>query len=280
MPVRAVALLLATKAVVWLVALGSGTSGGVLAPLLMLGGALGALAGLVLPGGAGFWAMLGMAGIMSGAMRAPLTGALFAAELTGRFEALPHTLAAAVGAYAISVLIMRRSILTEKIARRGRHILQEYTVDPLDLHQAMRIMTAKPETLPGTMPVRDALAFMAGPARHRSYPVVDGQHRLIGLFSRADALGWRSGGVEPDGTLADMVSDASQPCVAPDTLAGVIADLILETGTGRIPVVDPVTGKVVGIVTRHDLLKTRQATRADETHRSGRFTAQGAPPRS
>lgn len=275
MVMRAVAVLLVVKAVVWLVALGSGTSGGVLAPLLMLGGALGALAGLVLPGGSGFWAMLGMAGIMSGAMRAPLTGALFAAELTGRFEALPHTLAVAAGAYAISVLIMRRSILTEKIARRGRHITQEYSVDPLDLHQAMQIMTRDPETLPGTMAARDALAFMVGPARHRSYPVVDGDHRLIGLFSRADALGRRSDDIEPDATLADMVSDASQPCVAPETLAGAIADLILATGTGRVPVIDPATRNVVGIVTRHDLLKTRHATRADETHRSGRFTPGG-----
>ncbi|WP_420381028.1 CBS domain-containing protein [Novosphingobium sp.] len=244
---------------------------------MILGGALGALAGLILPGGSGFWAMLGMAGIMSGAMRAPLTGALFAAELTGRFEALPHTLAAAAGAYAISVLIMRRSILTEKIARRGRHITQEYSVDPLDLHQAMQIMTVDPETLPGSMAARDALAFMAGPARHRSYPVVDGDQRLIGLFSRADALGRRSDDVEPDATLADMVSDASQPCVAPETLAGAIADMILATGTGRVPVIDPTTRKVVGIVTRHDLLKTRQATRADESHRSGRFTLGGVP---
>src|SRR3546814_9763820 len=77
---------------------------------------------LFLPGGAGFWALMGMAGIMSGAMRAPITGALFAAELTGHFTALPHTMAAAAAAYGVSVLLMRRSILTEKIARRGRHI--------------------------------------------------------------------------------------------------------------------------------------------------------------
>lgn len=267
MPVRAVVLLLVAKAVVWLVALGSGTSGGVLAPLLMLGGALGALAGLVLPGGPGFWAMLGMAGIMSGAMRAPLTGALFAAELTGQFAALPDTLACAVGAYAISVLIMRRSILTEKIARRGRHILQEYAVDPLDLHQAGRIMTADPVVLPGTMTVPGALAFMAARARHRSYPVVDQDHRLIGLFSRADALAWHAADIDPATTLADRISDASQPCVTPDTPAAAIADLILDTGIGRIPVVDPVTGKVVGIVTRHDLLKTRQTVRSEETRR-------------
>src|SRR3546814_13007695 len=95
--------------------------------------------------------MIGMAGIMSGAMRAPLTGAIFAAELTGRFDALPAVIAASGFAYAISVLCMRRSILTEKIARRGRHILQEYTVDPLDLQQAGQLMTPDPATLPAAM---------------------------------------------------------------------------------------------------------------------------------
>ena len=94
MALRAAVILLAVKAVVWLVALGSGTSGGVLAPLLILGGAAGCIAGLWLPGSTGFWAMIGMAGIMSGAMRAPLTGAIFAAELTGRFDALPAVIAA------------------------------------------------------------------------------------------------------------------------------------------------------------------------------------------
>ena len=126
--VKAVLLLLVVKAVVWLVALGSGTSGGILAPLLILGGCTGFLIGQYLPGDPGFWAMIGMAGIMSGVMRAPMTAALFAAELTNHLSALPQTIAAAAAAYAVSVLVMKRSILTEKIARRGRHILREYTV--------------------------------------------------------------------------------------------------------------------------------------------------------
>src|SRR3546814_4816623 len=129
----------------------------------------------MLPGGSGFWAMRGMAGIMSGAMRAPMTGALFAVELTGHFTALPLTIAAAGASYALSVLLMRRSILTEKIARRGRHILQEYTVDPLDLTQAGQLMTPEPATLPGKMPVDAALAFFRAGAEHSSYPVVDRQ---------------------------------------------------------------------------------------------------------
>lgn len=271
---RAILALLAIKAVVWLVALGSGTSGGVLAPLLILGGALGCLVGQFLPGDPGFWAMIGMAGIMSGAMRAPITGALFAVELTGHFEALSFTIAAAAGAYAISVLLMRRSILTEKIARRGRHILQEYSVDPLDFVQADQLMTVNPETLPGTMTISEALAFFAEQARHRSYPVVDSAHGLIGLVSRSDALRWRINDKAGDTSLADSLSDASQPVAYPDTLSGVVADLIVASGIGRIPIVDRQTRKVVGILSRQDLLKARSSHRQGETHRA-RFVGLG-----
>jgi len=277
--IQVVVALLAVKAIVWLVALGSGTSGGVLAPLLILGGAAGCLIGQVLPGEAGFWAMIGMAGIMSGAMRAPMTGALFAAELTGHFAALPLTIAAAGAAYGISVLLMRRSILTEKIARRGRHILQEYTVDPLDMVQAGQLMTRDPATLPGTMPVIEALAFFREQAAHRSYPVVDGEGRLLGLVSRSDALRWRGTEVADDATLAETLSDASQPFAYPESPSGVVADLIVETGVGRIPIVDPGTRRVIGILSRQDLLKARSAHRAAETRRS-RFVGRpgsGAP---
>ncbi len=265
---RVVLALLVVKGVVWLVALGSGTSGGVLAPLLILGGAAGALIGHLWLGNPGLWAMVGMAGILSGAMRAPLTGALFAAELTGLFDALPLTIASAGAAYAVSVLLMRRSILTEKIARRGRHILQEYTVDPMDLLQARDLMTGKPETLDGTMTVGDALDFFAERAQHRSYPVVDEKGGLIGLASRTDALGWRVGDMPRDHTLADLVSDAAQPVAYPETPGGRVADLIVESGIGRIPIIDPETRQVLGILSRHDLLKIRHRSQKAETARA------------
>lgn len=268
-PVKLVVILLLVKAVVWLVALASGTSGGILAPILILGGAVGTLVGQFLPGNEGFWAMIGMAGIMSGAMRAPMTGALFAAEATGHFEALPYTIAAAAAAYAISVLLTRRSILTEKIARRGRHVLQEYTVDPLDLQQAGQLMTPNPATLPGSMGIGAALAFFASPeARFRSYPVVDANGRLIGLASRTDALRWQVEQTSPDITLADALSDAAQPVAYPETPSGVVADLIIESGIGRIPIVDQTTHRVVGILSRQDLLKPRGMSRRAESGRS------------
>ena len=266
--IRVVVALVVVKAIVWLVALGSGTSGGVLAPLLILGGALGYLAGTMLPGAPGFWALLGMAAIMSGAMRAPLTGALFAVELTGHFDALPLTVAASAGAFAVSVLVMRRSILTEKIARRGRHVLQEYTVDPLDFLQARQIMTANPATFPGTQSIGETMTFFESPDAHRSYPVVDGAGKLLGFASRSDALRWQVEEPDPAQPLAEALSDASQPFAYPDTPIGEVADLMVEAGIGRIPIVDPDSGKVVGILSRHDLLKARSARRQSEVERS------------
>ena len=265
--VQVVTALLIVKACVWLIALGSGTSGGVLAPLLILGGAAGSLMGLLLPGEAGGWAMVGMAGIMSGAMRAPITGALFAVELTGHYEMLPCTIAAAGCAYAVSVLLMRRSILTEKIARRGRHVLQEYSVDSLDLMQAGELMTRDPKTLPGTTTVAEALAFFREKAKHRSYPVVDSERRLLGLVSRTDALRWQSASSADSTTIADALADASQPFAYPNSPSGLVADIIIETGIGRIPIIDPSSRHVVGILSRQDLLKARNAFRLAETKR-------------
>src|SRR3569623_752499 len=132
--------------------------------------------------------MLGMAGIMSGAMRAPLTGALFACELTGHFDALALSIASATAAYGVSVLIMQRSILTEKISRRGRHVLQEYTVDPLEFLQASHIMTTPAQMLQGDMPIAKVNQFFSNDPRHRSYPVTDANGVLLGLASRNEAL--------------------------------------------------------------------------------------------
>jgi CBS domain-containing protein len=254
--VRAVMILLIAKSVVWLVALGSGTSGGILAPLLILGGCAGFLVGQYLPGDPGFWAMIGMAGVMSGTMRAPMTGALFAGELTNHLSALPETIAAGTAAYAISVLIMKRSILTEKIARRGRHILREYSVDQLEFLQASQLMTANPAMLPGEMPLAEAVRFFSSEAQHRSYPVVDVRGRLLGLVSRTDALRWQVG-ERAEGTLGEALSDAATEYAFPDTPTAEVADMMVESGVGRVPIVDHESRRVVGIISRQDLLKVR-----------------------
>ncbi|HET7573819.1 MAG TPA: chloride channel protein [Solirubrobacterales bacterium] len=126
--------ILVVKTLIWSLSLGSGTSGGVLAPMLMIGGALGSLEAAVFPHvGPGFWPLVGLAGVLGGVMRSPLTGVVFAIELTHRYEALLPLLIGATAAYGVSILVLRRSVLTEKIARRGLHLTREYSIDPLEV---------------------------------------------------------------------------------------------------------------------------------------------------
>ncbi|HEV8409266.1 MAG TPA: chloride channel protein, partial [Gemmatimonadaceae bacterium] len=127
--------LLVAKAAMWAVALGSGTSGGVLAPLLIMGGAIGAIEASVIPGhDAGMWAIISMAAMMGGTMRSPLTAVAFLLELTHDIGLLGGLLIACVAAHTVTVLVMRRSILTEKVARRGLHVQREYVVNPFEQH--------------------------------------------------------------------------------------------------------------------------------------------------
>jgi len=267
MVVRAVLVILIVKATIWLVALSSGTSGGVLAPLLILGGAAGWVMGLALPGDPGFWALLGMAAMLGGTMRAPLTGALFAVELTGEMRTLVPLLTASVAAYAVTVLLLRRSILTEKIARRGQHISREYAVDPYQLMRVSEVMVRRVDTLAADLPVGAAMAILET-GRHRIYPVVDTAGRPVGLVSRADALLWRIEGGHDAELLGDRISDASLPVIHQDDVVTHAVDVMLATDQGRIPVVDHKTGVLVGIVTRKDLLQVRATVARSENERS------------
>jgi CIC family chloride channel protein len=199
-----VVAILVVKAVIWVAALSSGTSGGVLAPLLILGGALGWLIGLLLPGDHGFWALVGMAAMMGGTMRAPLTGTMFAVELTGNMDVMLPVFAASIMAYGVTVLLLKRSILTERLARRGQHITREYAFDPFELTLASEVMTSPVDTLPGSLPVNEAVSFFtSGEQRHRMYPIVDAGGLLLGAVTRADALRWRRGRTPNASTLFD-----------------------------------------------------------------------------
>jgi len=267
LPMNAALLLLVVKAVIWIIALASGTSGGVLAPLLILGGALGAIEGHFLAGGPGWWALVGMAAMMGGTMRAPLTGALFAAELTGQFEALPGLLAATSAAYGLTVLLLKRSILTEKIARRGLHLTREYSVDPFQMMRVRDVMVSDVATLPASMPLDEAVAFFTGPQmRHKSYPVVDENGRVVGLAPRAEIVRWLTEGSHGDQTLGEAISDASMLTGHPDDAVGLLVERMVERDIGRVPIVDD-AGRLEGLVTRKDLLRVHARQRATEAER-------------
>lgn len=264
--VQVVLTILLVKAAIWLVALSSGTSGGVLAPLLILGGAMGWLAGLALPGAPGFWALLGMAAMLGGTMRAPLTGALFAVELTGDVHILAPLLAATVAAYAVTVLLLKRSILTEKIARRGQHITREYGVDPYELTRVGEVMARKVDVLDADQSIPDAVKVIEA-GRHHAYPVIDTQRRPVGMVTRGDALRWKTEGGHAGERLEERISDASLAVVHPDDVVARALDIMMATGQGRVPVTDPASGALVGLLTRKDLLQVRATVVQSERER-------------
>jgi len=197
-----IAGLLAVKLAIWLIALGSGTSGGVLAPLLMLGAGLGALLAPWLPGAEpGLWPLVFMAATLGGMMRAPVMATVFAFELTHDANALLPLMAACAGAYGFTVLTMGRSILTEKIARRGHHIYREYGIDPLERHSVAEVMTAQSvdaAALLATNPSLVALPHetcrtvatrLAVHGLERLPVVSEGpEPRLLGTVSRSDLI--------------------------------------------------------------------------------------------
>lgn len=266
MPAASVATILAVKAGIWLVALASGTSGGVLAPLLIVGGALGSLVGLAMPGAHGFWALLGMAALLGGTLPAPLTGIVFAVEITGDSAALAPLLATTMAAYAVSVLLLKRSILTEKIARRGHHVTREYGIDEYQLTRVGAVMTREVDTLDAGISLAEAAAALEA-GRHHAYPVLDGEGRPVAIVSRAEVLDWTSEGDDPGRTLGDRVSDATLPVVHPGDVVSHALDVMLAEGSGRLAVTDPETGTLVGLLTRRDLLRIRAASLRAESER-------------
>lgn len=270
---QAVLVLLVVKVAIWSIALGSGTSGGVLAPLLIFGGALGALATPWLPqADPGFWALVGMAAMMGGTMRAPLTATLFAVELTGNLGAILPVLAACVFAYGMTVLLLKRSILTEKIARRGHHVSREYHVDPFDLLRVQALMTHPVETFADTMTVAQAIAHFTTLGHvHTSYPVVDGDDVVVGTATRADSLAWSLADKEDTRTLAQALAGREQIVGYPDELASRIADRMALSGVGRVPIVDRDSGRLLGLVGRRDLFRSRAQRLRDETRRTAYF---------
>jgi CIC family chloride channel protein len=261
--------MLLVKGAIWTVALASGTSGGVLAPLLILGGALGFLEGQVLPGGGGFWALIGMAAMMGGTMRAPLTGALFAVELTGDSHALLPLLVATGAAYGLTVLVLKRSILTEKVARRGHHVTREYSVDPLQQAWVSEIMVTPVDTLQASMPIQEAVVFFTEgeTPRHKSYPVLDADGRVVGMAGRGDVLRWMKEPGQGRRTLGDLVSKTPLVSAAPDELVWRLVDRMVAEDVGRVPILDE-EGRLVGLVSRKDLLRVRARLRALEEERS------------
>jgi H+/Cl- antiporter ClcA len=278
--------LIIIKGVIWSLALGSGTSGGVLAPLLMMGGALGALASPILPGhDRALWPLVSMAAALGGTMRSPLTAVIFALELTHDINALPALLIAAVVAHGFTVLLMKRSILTEKVARRGYHISREYAVDPLEALNIGAVMTTEVITVPASLPIHDLLSryFFSGPhPSHPGYPVVDRFGKLLGVITRSNLLEhWitaivggepRTDHLKSGPIIAYDLIGRTPITIAPEESCRTAAERMAQNGVKRLPVVSADgSDRLVGIVTLSDLLKARRQILEEEAKRERFF---------
>jgi H+/Cl- antiporter ClcA len=264
------------KSVIWSLALGSGTSGGVLAPLLMMGGALGAgLAKFIPIGDTGVWALIGMAGMMGGTMRSPLTAMIFALELTQDLNLLPGLLAGCVAAHGVTVLLLRRSILTEKVARRGYHVMREYGVDPLTMVRVGEVMDRNPPLIPAKMLLSELSDRIARGepevSRHEGLVLVDDKQQLAGIITRGDVIRALAENGANHATVSAAGSHNVIVTYADELLYEAVSKMV-HNNIGRLPVVsrrDP--RHIVGYIGRSNLMAGRLRHFEDEYVRERRY---------
>jgi H+/Cl- antiporter ClcA len=273
---RVIIGVLVVKSTIWAVSLGSGTSGGVLAPLLMMGGALGGIEAGVLPfEGVGFWPLVSMGAILGGTMRSPFTGIVFALELTHDVNMLLPLLVAVTIAHGFTVLMLPRSILTEKVARRGFHLSREYAVDPLEILFVREVMRTNTLAIAADTPIETLRqALHGGPERQpqRLYPVSGADGALVGVVTRRELQTIVDAGAAA--SVGDFVkSTARMPTVAyPDESLRVVVYRMAGTGLTRFPVVERgASGRLVGMIALTDLLVARTKNLEAEERRERVF---------
>jgi len=263
---------LLVKSAIWMISLGSGTSGGVLAPLLMMGAALGGIESILFPNfGLGFWPLVSMGAILGGTMRSPFTGIVFAIELTHDINMLLPLLVACFIAHAFTVLTLNRSILTEKISRRGYHLSREYGLDPLEILIVRDVMRTNIIALPANGTLREAgeLVLSRPMKGQHLYPVVDPGNGLLGAVTRKELF--KLFELKPNLTTETRFSElvSTRPVVAfADEPLRVIVHRMAESGFTRLPVLDPQEERrLVGMISLNDLLLARIQNLEDERAR-------------
>jgi CBS domain-containing protein len=259
------------KGIIWSVSLGSGTSGGVLAPLLMMGGALGGLEATLFPGaGVGFWPLVSMGAILGGTMRSPFTGIVFAVELTHDMNMFLPLLIAVTVSHGFTVLVLRRSILTEKVARRGFHVSREYAIDALEILFVRDVMNTEPQVLPANISLGEAVTLVSAHGGDKSqhlYPLLDENARLAGAVTRENILTWGGDETKRDRPLLDFAAGAPTTVFTNETLRTAIFRMA-ETGATRLLVVNPADStRLVGKLALHHLLKASTRHLEDEQRR-------------
>jgi CIC family chloride channel protein len=209
-----------------------------------------------------------MAAILGGTMRAPLTSILFAFELTHDANIfLPLMIGSAV-AYAFTVLTMKRSILTEKVARRGFHLSREYAVDPLEVLLVREVMRANVLVLPDVMTLEETQGSLSKNEDQRLLPVANSEGQLVGVFTRSDIaqLVAKSGPAASRIVLANLVRN-NTVAASPDEPLRAVVYRMAEKGFTCLPVVERATQKFLGLIALQDLLKARERDLNEERRR-------------
>jgi chloride channel protein, CIC family len=260
--VATLATLAVGKLVMWWLALASGTSGGTLAPILLISSCAGALAGQglheVVPSvSPNAFALVAMAATFGAATRAPFAAIVFVFELTRDYNAVLPLMGATILAEMIARALLRESIMTEKLARRSVSVPGEYRTDVMAVTRVREIMSTDVHTLPSGTSLSDAVdCFLAD--GHSAYPVVEPTGTCIGFVTRADVLSANGDSPVVDDLAAAPIS------VSPNDRAIVVLQAMLDEGVDHVTVIDG--DRLVGICTRTDLLRARRALhRADET---------------
>ena len=273
---RALIVLVLLKFIAWAVYLGSGTSGGILAPLFTMGSGLGAWLGALAAAAApslgidpGIAGLVGMAAIFAGATHALLTAIVFAFETTRQPVGLLPLLLGCSAAYLVSLLANRYSLLTEKLARREGSVHTEYAVDHLVHVLVKQAASRKVVSVRADQTLADARRWLAvenagngGPSTHQAFPVLDEASLLIGVVTRRDILDSAN---SDDAKVGEIVKRAPAVVYEDSTLRDAADHMVLE-GVGRLPVVSRDNPRiVVGIISRSDLLSAH-APRLSAAH--------------
>jgi chloride channel protein, CIC family len=280
--------LLLVKSLIWAISLGSGNSGGVLAPVLLIGGALGGLESLLFPQiFPGFWPLVSMIATLGAVIGSPLTVIVFAVELTRDVTTFLPLLLTTIVAYGVVALVMRRSILTEKISRHGFHVSREYAIDPLEILFVRELMHTSIVALNSTITKSDLYALLhhtqkdeATPAlsgsAQRLYPVLDGKKRMLGVVTSQDLAKFSLETDNPQDSVGQFSSTyelasaiRARPVVTyPDEPLRSALGRMAESGFTRLPVVDRnQPDQLLGLLSLQDLLTAMDRNINDERRR-------------
>jgi chloride channel protein, CIC family len=220
--------------------------------------------------GAGFWPLISMGAILGGTMRSPFTSIVFAFELTHDANVFLPLLVGSVIAHGFTVLTLKRSILTEKVARRGYHLSREYAVDPLELLYVREVMQTAIVAVEENLLLGEVSTAPNWERwrTQRIVPVVDAGGRLKGVLTAEDIRNAvaENGGQLSAGALSPHLRTNSVDAY-PDEPLRIAVYRMAEKGVTRMPVIEREDKKLLGVVSLDDLLKARSHHLEEEIRR-------------